>query len=103
MTANFLQNELQSLVQESKRKSPETRSAAEKSLADLKSLSVTSESQLSGDLIRKSHFIDPFVFACKSRNVKLATIAVSCLQRLANGRGIPRERLSDVLDALREI
>jgi Dimerisation and cyclophilin-binding domain of Mon2/Guanine nucleotide exchange factor in Golgi transport N-terminal/C-terminal region of Mon2 protein len=103
MTANFLQNELQSLVQESKRKFPDTRTAAEKSLADLKSLSVTSESQLSGDLIRKSHFIDPFVFACKSRNGKLAGIAVSCLQRLANGRAIPRERLSDVLDALREI
>lgn len=103
MTATFIQNELQCLIQESKRKSPETRTTAEKSLADLRSLSVTSESQLSGDLIRKSHFIDPFVFACKSRNVKLATIAISCLQRLASSRAIPRERLSDVLDALREV
>lgn len=103
MTGLFLQNELQSIIQESKRKSPETRTAAEKSLADLKSLSVTSESQLSGDLVRKPQFIDPFVFACRSRNVKLATIAISCLQRLAAGRAVPRERLSDVLDALREV
>ena len=103
MTGVFLQNELQSIIQESKRKSPETKTAAEKSLADLKSLSITSESQLSGDLVRKPQFIDPFVLACRSRNVKLATTAVNCLQRLAAGRAIPRERLSDVLDALRDI
>ena len=103
MTGVFLQNELQSIIQESKRKSPETKTAAEKSLADLKSLSITSESQLSGDLVRKPQFIDPFVLACRSRNVQLATPAISCLQRLAAGRAIPRERLSDVLDALRDI
>jgi hypothetical protein len=103
MTGVFLQNELQSIIQESKRKSPGTRTAAEKSLADLKSLSVTSESQLSGDLLRKPQFIEPFVLACRSRNVKLATTGTSCLQRLAAGRAIPQERLSDVLDALREV
>ena len=46
MTAQILASELANLVQDSKRKNTELRNAAEKSLQDLKSLTVTSEAQL---------------------------------------------------------
>lgn len=47
MTAHILATELANLVQESKRKNTELRTAAEKTLQDLKSLPNTSEAQLS--------------------------------------------------------
>jgi len=47
MTAQILAAELGNLIQDSKRKNPELRTAAETALKDLKSLSNTSEAQLS--------------------------------------------------------
>ena len=46
MTAHFIGNELNTLIQETKRKLPNVKSAAEKSLQELKSLPSTSEKQL---------------------------------------------------------
>jgi hypothetical protein len=46
MTAQILASELGNLIQDSKRKNTELRTAAEKALQDLKSLPVTSETQL---------------------------------------------------------
>jgi hypothetical protein len=103
MTATILQSELSSLIQDSKKKSPDVRNAAEKSLGELKNISVTSEAQLAGDLLRRPHFVDPFVLACQSRNAKLASSAVICLQRLAASRALPRERLQDVVDAFQVV
>jgi hypothetical protein len=50
MTAQILASELGTLIQDSKRKNSELRNAAEKSLQDLKSLSVTSETQLAAGM-----------------------------------------------------
>lgn len=47
MTAQILAAELGNLIQDSKRKNTELRNAAEAALKDLKSLSNTSEAQLS--------------------------------------------------------
>lgn len=47
MTAQILAAELGNLIQDSKRKNTELRNAAETALKDLKSLSNTSEAQLS--------------------------------------------------------
>jgi hypothetical protein len=47
MTAQILAAELGNLIQDSKRKNTELRNAADKALQELKSLSVTSEAQLS--------------------------------------------------------
>lgn len=44
----------------------------------------------------------PFLIACGTKNVKFTGIAVVCLQRLVVARGLPRSRLREVLDALRE-
>lgn len=47
MTAQILAAELGNLIQDSKRKNTELKNAAETALQDLKSLSVTSEAQVS--------------------------------------------------------
>ena len=103
MSAAIFQSELSGLIQESKRKHPLIKAAAEKSLSELKALPVTSEAQLAGDLLRKSSFGEPFVLACRSRNTKLVTSGVICLQRLTASHALPPERLNDVLDAFREL
>ncbi|KAF2856071.1 hypothetical protein T440DRAFT_550467 [Plenodomus tracheiphilus IPT5] len=102
MTAQILAAELGNLIQDSKRKNTELRNAAEKALQDLKSLSNTSEAQLSADLSRRPHFISPFLIACATHNAKFASTGVSCLQRLSVSRSLPRERLTEVLEAFRE-
>ncbi len=102
MSAAIFQSELSSLIQESRKKHPDIKIAAENSLSVLKALTVTSEAQLAGDLLRKPSFVDPFVLACSSHNAKLVASGVVCLQRLAASRALPTERLRDVLEALRE-
>lgn len=60
MTAQILAAELGNLIQDAKRKNTELRNAAETALKDLKSLSNTSEAQLSaGELSRcpSSHYV----------------------------------------------
>ncbi|PGH16246.1 hypothetical protein AJ80_05269 [Polytolypa hystricis UAMH7299] len=102
MTSSILQTELSNLIQESKRKNPDLKNAAEHSLNDLKALPSTSEAQLAADLVRKLHFARPFVIACHTRHAKLAPIGVVCIQRMVTSRSLPVERLKDVLDGLRE-
>ncbi|KAF1981101.1 endosomal peripheral membrane protein-like protein [Aulographum hederae CBS 113979] len=102
MTAHILSSELSNLVQESKRKNTELRNAADKSLQDLKALPTTSENQLAADLSRRPHFITPFLIACGTKNPKFAAIATVCLQRLVVSKGLPRERLKDVVEAFGE-
>ncbi|KAG9650560.1 hypothetical protein KCV04_g1300, partial [Aureobasidium melanogenum] len=99
MSGQALQAELTSLAQEAKRKNPEIRTAAEKSLQDLKSLPSTSEQQLAADLSRRPTFVDPFLLACNTQNAKYAGSATVCLQRLVITRGLPKSRLKDVLNA----
>ncbi|RFU36309.1 hypothetical protein B7463_g41, partial [Scytalidium lignicola] len=102
MTAQILSSELSNLIQESKRKHSELRNAAEKSLEELKLLRSTSEAQITADLSHRPNFIAPFLIACGTKNVKFIGIAVVCLQRLVVSKALPRQRLKEVLDALRE-
>ena len=99
MTQAFLQSELTSLISDSKRKHSDVRAAAEQSLADLRAISVTSETQLAGDLLRRADFINPFILACRTKNIKLVSSGTVCLQRLTASRAIARSRLQDLLDA----
>nr|OQO27607.1 hypothetical protein B0A51_03596 [Rachicladosporium sp. CCFEE 5018] len=100
MTATFLTSELSHLISESKRKNNDIRIAAEKSLQDLKALSVTSEKQLAADLSRKPSFIEPFLLACSTHSTKYAVSGVTCLQKLIIARGLPKGRLQDAVQAL---
>jgi hypothetical protein len=63
---------------------------------------VTSEAQLAADLSRRHQFIEPFLLACSSKNAKFAATGVGCLQRLAVLGALPRNRLKEILDAIRD-
>ncbi|POS84644.1 hypothetical protein EPUL_003054 [Erysiphe pulchra] len=102
MTAQILISELGNLVQESKRKHSDLRTAAEKSLVEVKSLRQASEAQVAADLSQRQNFVTPFIIACGTKNVKLTGIAIICLQRLAVSRALPRVRLKEILEAFRE-
>ncbi|OXV06206.1 hypothetical protein Egran_06026 [Elaphomyces granulatus] len=102
MASQFLQTELSTLIQESKRKNSDLRNAAEQSLSDLKALPSTSEAQLTADLIRKPNFVNAFILACHARHAKLSGIGVVCIQRLVASQSLPPERLKDTLNGLRE-
>ncbi|KAG0640673.1 hypothetical protein HOY80DRAFT_1116635 [Tuber brumale] len=100
MTAQFLTNELTNLVQEAKRKNSDLRHAAEKSLADLKSIGSTTDVAI--ELSGRPQFIHPFLIACGTRNAKFSTIGVVCLQRLIVSQGLAKTKLKEVLEAFRE-
>ncbi|TGO60982.1 hypothetical protein BCON_0031g00610 [Botryotinia convoluta] len=102
MTAQILASELGNLIQESKRKHTDLRNAAEKSLDEIKGLRSTSEAQIAADLTQRPNFVTPFLIACGTKNVKFTGIAVVCLQRLVVSRALPKSRLKEVLEALRE-
>jgi len=55
MTSTLLANDLTTLISESKRKNTELKSAAEKSLQDLKALPQTSEQQLAAGVSMSFH------------------------------------------------
>lgn len=102
MSDQVLTLELNNLVNESKRKFPDIKTAAEASLQDLKSCVGQPPHQVALVLSEKPDFIHPFVLACASHNVKLASSAVVCLQRLIASRGLAVTRLRDALLALGE-
>jgi hypothetical protein len=99
MSATLLANELSVLISEAKRKQTDLRHAAEKSLQELKSLSVTSEQQLAADLSRRPNFVEPFLIACATRVPKIAGVGVTSLQRLVVSRGLPKSRLGEAVEA----
>ncbi|RMZ88263.1 hypothetical protein DV736_g4509, partial [Chaetothyriales sp. CBS 134916] len=99
MTAAFLASALTGLIADSKKKFNDVRSTADNSLTDLKSIAVTSESQLAADLGRRPAFIDPFLQACHTKNAKLALNGAACLQRLVASHAVPKDRLDDLLGA----
>ncbi|KAL2259783.1 hypothetical protein VTK26DRAFT_6408 [Humicola hyalothermophila] len=102
MTSQLLASELANLIQESKRKHNDLRQAAEKSLEELKGLRAQSEAQISDELAQRPNFVNPFIIACGTKNVKFTGIAIVCLQRLIISRALPRSRLSQVLEALQQ-
>lgn len=58
MSATLLANELSALSSEAKRKNPELRNAADKSLQELKALPATSEQQLAAGKISLSFLVN---------------------------------------------
>jgi len=95
--------------------------AAEKSLEDLKGLRAASEPQIaagiwcrilpsrspwvltaSAELSQRPNFVNPFIIACGTKNAKFTAIAIVCFQRLIVSKALPRSKLHQVLEALRE-
>ena len=91
-----LDTELHSLSSESKRRNPQIKTASDKSIKILKTV------HNSDDLLRHPDFVVPFILASSSRNAKLTSIAIQCLQGLSSSECIPQARLSEVLDGFME-
>ncbi|KAL8729309.1 MAG: hypothetical protein Q9166_004806 [cf. Caloplaca sp. 2 TL-2023] len=99
MTSQLLSSELTTLIQESKRKNPDLRHAAEKALNDLKALPNTSEAQLTAGEVKVSlaSSISDFI-----RSPKLAASGVNGLLRITVSNGLSPDSLRDVLQAFRD-
>lgn len=54
------------------------------------------------DLSRRPRFIEPFLIAALSKNPKYVGPGISGLQRLAVSKALPKSRLKEVLDAMKE-
>lgn len=54
------------------------------------------------ELTQRVNFINPFIIACGTKNTKFTGISVVCLQRLIVAQALPRAKLNQVLEALRE-
>ncbi|RYP04463.1 hypothetical protein DL764_004433 [Monosporascus ibericus] len=102
MTTQLLATELTNLIQESKRKHNDLRQAAEKSLEELRSIRAGNEAEVAAELSQRANFVNPFVIACGTKNVKFTGIAIVCLLRLIVVSALPRSRLNSILEALRE-
>lgn len=91
-----LDAELHTLSSESKRRNSKIKNASDKSIKILKTV------HNYDDLLRHPDFVLPFTMASSSRNAKLTSIAIQCLQGLSSSECIPKERLSEVLDGFIE-
>ena len=68
-----------------------------------KSSRLSTQSNLNGeDLSRRPRFLEPFLIASLSRNPKYVGPGISGLQRLAVSKALPKSRLKEVLDAMKE-
>ncbi|PFH47539.1 hypothetical protein AMATHDRAFT_151886 [Amanita thiersii Skay4041] len=86
----FLVTELQSLASETKRKHPEIREAAEKSLAILRSSPEQATSALSVDGPHSDDLLRPVFMGCATKNAKVVAISLGSLQRLIALKAVPQ-------------
>ncbi|KAK9766990.1 Endocytosis and vacuole integrity protein, variant 2 [Basidiobolus ranarum] len=98
--SGFLQTELIALSNEAKRKNPEIKEAVDKVLVILRA---HQGDRLINELSHNEETLRPFFLACQTKNLKLTTIAISCLQRLILHNAIPESSAKSILKSLSEI
>lgn len=54
------------------------------------------------ELSQRPNFVNPLIIACGTKNAKFTGIAIVCLQRLIVAKALPKSKLNQVLEALRE-
>ncbi|KAG2050060.1 hypothetical protein BDR06DRAFT_960556 [Suillus hirtellus] len=86
----FLVTELQSLASESRRKHPEIREAAEKSLAILRSSPEQATASLASDSAQSDDLLRPVFMGCATKNAKVVAISLGSLQRLIALKAVPQ-------------
>ncbi|KAL4066352.1 hypothetical protein V8B97DRAFT_2111374 [Scleroderma yunnanense] len=86
----FLVTELQSLASESRRKHPEIREAAEKSLAILRSSPEQATASLASDGAQSDDLLRPVFMGCATKNAKVVAISLGSLQRLIALKAVPK-------------
>ncbi|CAO3613794.1 unnamed protein product [Cunninghamella blakesleeana] len=99
----FLQTELLSLSSEARRKHPEIKEAAERLSAILRSFKERPGYNISNELSKLEDALRPFVLACETKQIKLVTIAIGCIQRLISFHAIPETSVRTVLRTLTDV
>ncbi|CAG8443203.1 6201_t:CDS:10 [Funneliformis caledonium] len=100
-----LNTELLQLSNEARRKHPEIKEAAERSLIILRRLlkELPETDNISQELAKNNDFLRPFILACETKHVKLITTSIGCLQRLISHHAIPDPSVKTILKTLNDI
>ncbi|KAG1830966.1 hypothetical protein DFJ58DRAFT_918292 [Suillus subalutaceus] len=94
--------ELQSLANESRRKHPEIREAAEKSLAILRSSPGQTTASLASDSIQSDDLLRPLFMGCATKNAKVVAISLGSLQRLIALKAVPQSAVALIVSTMND-
>ncbi|CCL98022.1 uncharacterized protein FIBRA_00015 [Fibroporia radiculosa] len=96
----FLVTELQSLASETRRKHPDVREAAEKSLAILRSSPEQATASLASDGPQSDDLLRPVFMGCATRNAKVVAISLGSLQRLIALKAVPHSGVPVIINTM---
>ncbi|CAH1758241.1 9942_t:CDS:2 [Entrophospora sp. SA101] len=100
---NSLNTELLQLSNEARRKHPEIKESAERSLIILRSLKEQPGMDISQELAKNTDFLRPFLLACETKHVKLITISIGCIHKLISHHAVPESSVKTILKTLNDI
>ncbi|KAF7985483.1 hypothetical protein HWV62_5261 [Athelia sp. TMB] len=96
----FLVTELQSLASETRRKHPEIREAAEKSLAILRASPEQATANLAADGPQSEDLLRPVFMGCATKNAKVVGISLGSLQRLIALKAVPQSAVPLIINTM---
>ncbi|TFK71822.1 hypothetical protein BDN72DRAFT_409999 [Pluteus cervinus] len=96
----FLVTELQSLASETRRKHPEVREAAEKSLAILRASPEQATANLAVDGPQSDDLLRPVFMGCATKNAKVVAISLGSLQRLIALKAVPQSAVTPIINTM---
>ncbi|CAG8622872.1 14264_t:CDS:2, partial [Ambispora leptoticha] len=100
---NSLNAELLQLSNEARRKHPEIKEAAERSIYILRTLKERPGMDITQELAKNVDFLRPFLLACETRHAKLITISIGSIQKLISHHAIPESSVKTILKTLNDI
>ncbi|KZT05808.1 uncharacterized protein LAESUDRAFT_779842 [Laetiporus sulphureus 93-53] len=98
----FLVTELQSLASETRRKHPDVREAAEKSLAILRSSPEQATIHLASDGPQSDDLLRPVFMGCATKNAKVVAISLGSLQRLIALKAVPQSTVPLIVTTMND-
>ncbi|KAJ6523337.1 hypothetical protein B0H19DRAFT_1201883 [Mycena capillaripes] len=96
----FLVTELQSLSSETRRKHPDIREAAEKSLAILRASPEQATANLASDGPQSDDLLRPVFMGCATKNAKVVAISLGSLQRLIALKAVPQSAVELIINTM---
>ncbi|KAJ7664366.1 hypothetical protein DFH06DRAFT_322458 [Mycena polygramma] len=96
----FLVTELQSLASETRRKHPDIREAAEKSLAILRASPEQATANLASDGPQSDDLLRPVFMGCATKNAKVVAISLGSLQRLIALKAVPQSAVELIINTM---
>ncbi|KAJ7026944.1 hypothetical protein C8F04DRAFT_1008614 [Mycena alexandri] len=96
----FLVTELQSLASETRRKHPDIREAAEKSLAILRASPEQATAALASDGPQSDDLLRPVFMGCATKNAKVVAISLGSLQRLIALKAVPQSAVELIINTM---